>query len=214
MADHNDPIPLSDAQDCAQMILQLLKGCCKKIAVAGSIRREKQFVNDIEILCVPKKEKTIIDIPPIQNKKNDDQTLFDMDGITAKNVITKKDVVVDLLQERIINLIEGGILSKRKKINGTTTFGEKTKLLVDVESNLPVDIFSCEEEDWYNCMVSRTGGLKTNIEIASLAKKYGMRWLAFGPGFLKKNGEIINISKEEDVFEIVGLPYRAPNQRK
>lgn len=48
-------IPLSEAKTIALEIYELLKPHCERIKIAGSIRREKAFVNDIEIVCIPKK---------------------------------------------------------------------------------------------------------------------------------------------------------------
>jgi DNA polymerase/3'-5' exonuclease PolX len=44
------------AKALADRIVQLFKPHCEKIDIAGSIRREKEIVKDIEIVCLPKKE--------------------------------------------------------------------------------------------------------------------------------------------------------------
>lgn len=62
--------PLSIAYEIAVNALNTLISCCDKIHIAGSIRRKKEFVHDIEIVCLPKEisskdmfgeEKTIRD---------------------------------------------------------------------------------------------------------------------------------------------------------
>ncbi len=45
---------LSKASIIAESIKRLLTGTCTRIEIAGSIRRRKQEVGDIEILCIPK----------------------------------------------------------------------------------------------------------------------------------------------------------------
>lgn len=45
---------LRDAQVIAEMILGTLTPHCDRISVAGSVRRQKPEVKDIEIVCIPK----------------------------------------------------------------------------------------------------------------------------------------------------------------
>jgi DNA polymerase/3'-5' exonuclease PolX len=43
-----------DALNIANKYVEILKPYCDKIMIAGSIRRKKSFVDDIEICCIPK----------------------------------------------------------------------------------------------------------------------------------------------------------------
>ncbi|MCX7848123.1 MAG: hypothetical protein N2595_08875 [bacterium] len=49
-----DGCQLSEAQEIAFNILNILASHCEKIHIAGSVRREVSFVKDIEIVCQPK----------------------------------------------------------------------------------------------------------------------------------------------------------------
>lgn len=49
---------LSEAQQIAQKVLEQLKPYCEKCEIAGSIRRQKPEVKDIEIVCIPKPYET------------------------------------------------------------------------------------------------------------------------------------------------------------
>lgn len=49
---------LSDASKIAFEVLEKLKPYCERIEIAGSIRREKQEVKDIEIVAIPKPYQT------------------------------------------------------------------------------------------------------------------------------------------------------------
>ena len=49
-------IPLNRALNIAQRFLKELEGCCEKMVIAGSIRRMKSEVGDIEIVCTRKAE--------------------------------------------------------------------------------------------------------------------------------------------------------------
>ena len=50
----SSPFPLSVAHELAFNILDTLIPHCEKIHIAGSVRRKKEFVKDIEIVCEPK----------------------------------------------------------------------------------------------------------------------------------------------------------------
>lgn len=45
---------IEEAQKIANKYIDLLKPYCQRIEIAGSIRREKPEVKDIEIVCIPK----------------------------------------------------------------------------------------------------------------------------------------------------------------
>jgi len=49
-------MPLTEARYLAEAIKNKLAPYCQMIAIAGSIRREKSFVGDIEIVAIPKTE--------------------------------------------------------------------------------------------------------------------------------------------------------------
>lgn len=45
---------LSEAETVANSLIKLLQPACEKIIVAGSIRRRRPEVSDVELLCIPK----------------------------------------------------------------------------------------------------------------------------------------------------------------
>ena len=47
-------MPLERAQKLADRFVELVGGHCERIDIAGSVRRKKDFVGDIEIVCFPK----------------------------------------------------------------------------------------------------------------------------------------------------------------
>jgi len=51
-------IPYLEAKRIADNLVKLLSPHCERIAIAGSIRREKQVVGDIEIVAIPKPYQT------------------------------------------------------------------------------------------------------------------------------------------------------------
>jgi DNA polymerase/3'-5' exonuclease PolX len=54
--------PYAKAHALAERIKQLLAPHCEKFHVAGSLRRMKAEVKDIEVVCIPKKEQRSVDL--------------------------------------------------------------------------------------------------------------------------------------------------------
>lgn len=170
---------LERAQKIADELLRLLGLACEKIVVAGSIRRQKAEVGDIELLCIP-----------------------------------KYIAGVDQLDKEIGALFIQRILAFRRNKRGSIVYGPKNKLLLHRGSGIGVDIFSTTEECWPVALVVRTGGERTNKEIASRALERGMRFHAYGRGFTQADGSELICQSEADVFSAVGLAYKEPWERR
>lgn len=50
---------LDYAKQIAEALIEELRPYCERISIAGSIRRGKQEVKDIEIVAVPKPNRTV-----------------------------------------------------------------------------------------------------------------------------------------------------------
>lgn len=158
---------------------------------AGSLRRGRAEVGDVEIVYVP-----------VRGLVPDQGDLF---GNPVER--NKADEVFE-------RLLREGILSKRLKEDGTTTWGAQNKLAVHVATGLPVDLFAATIETWSNLLVCRTGPAALNVAIASRAKERAFRWNPYGAGFYTPEGQLwIQVRSEADVFEAVGLPPTDPIYR-
>lgn len=187
--------PLAVASKVAEKLVEKLSPACKRIIVAGSIRRQKPNVGDIEILYIPK--MTLVPNP---------ECLFGDEKIEVN--------AVDLVLKE---LIEAQSLEKRKNAAGSEMWGDLNKFAIAVKTGIPVDLFTATDENWFNYLVCRTGGALTNTQIATEAMKRGFKWNPYGAGFsprlLSGNNKAEAIRCEKDVFEFVGLPYREPRER-
>lgn len=179
--------PRALAMKAAAALCSEMKPACARLVVAGSLRRRKEAVGDIEILYVPT-FKTVPD------------GLFD----------TKEENQTDVVLAR---LLAAGVLGKRIKVTGGTTWGDKNKLAVHVETGVPVDLFSTDETSYWNYLVCRTGGMENNVAIATAAQAKGWKWTPYGPGFTDECGNVVQVTCEEDVFRLVGMAYRQPWER-
>lgn len=172
------------------------------LKVAGSLRRRKAEVGDIEIVYVPREGKVR-------------DGLFEKDG--------------NLFDEALEDLIVRRIIAPRPNKNGQTAWGGKNKLAVHCASGIPVDFFATTVPCFWNYLVCRTGGKDNNIEIASSAHHRGLQWNPYHTGFEVVNAALANHAlgrrdltvrshvvarSERDVFTLAGLEYLEPWERK
>lgn len=56
-------LPLQKAEKWAKRVVEILAPHCERIEIAGSIRRKKSEIADIEIVCIPKRESDMFGAP-------------------------------------------------------------------------------------------------------------------------------------------------------
>lgn len=179
------------AEEVAIEICDKLSPFCERISIAGSLRRQKPFVGDIELLFVPKFKETSAD-------------LFGEDLQLA-----------DMADEAINAMLQAGYVSKRPNINGAPCWGNRNKLAIHTASGIPVDFFSTTTENWWVALVIRTGGKVTNLKLTTSANRRGLTLNAYGSGFTNlRTREKIPCRSEQEVFRIAGVPYAPPERRE
>lgn len=181
--------PRAAALAVARELCAVLKPACERLIVAGSLRRRKDLVGDVEIVYAP----IVAEIRA---------GLFEAD--TQK--VSAVDCELDKLQAR-------GVIGRRRNVNGSEMWGEKNKLAFHCASGVPVDFFAATAANWFNYLVCRTGGARSNTEIAAAAKRKGWQWNPYGAGFTNERGELVRMASERDVFAFAGLPWREPWER-
>lgn len=180
--------PRSAALAVARELCARLKPHCERLIVAGSLRRRKEQVGDVEILYVPRMEERPADL------------------LTS--------CMASLADEEIARMLADGTLTKRPSKTGGTAWGDKNKLALH-RSAMPVDLFRTTPEAWFNYLVCRTGPAESNTRIATEAQRRGYRWNPYGAGFTRlTDGRVIPMDGEQAVFAFVGLPYAEPWERK
>jgi DNA polymerase/3'-5' exonuclease PolX len=179
--------PFADGLAVARVLCAALEPVTTRLIVAGSMRRRKDMVGDVEILFVPRFQA----VP------------FDLFGTVVQ---------MSLADDALAGLLENGTLAKRLNVKGSDMWGEQNKLARHVASGIPVDLFTATEANWFNYLVCRTGPGQSNIAIASAAKRMGWQWNPYGVGF-SRGAEVRPVASEREVFEFVGLPYREPWER-
>lgn len=170
----------------AKELCDALKPATSRLIVAGSLRRRKQSVGDVEILFVPKLETR------------------------AEDMFSTRQV--DLAAEIIDGMLNRGDVSKRPSVRGTFTWGPQNKLAIH-RNGVPVDFFAATEEKWWVSLVVRTGSLAMNLMLTTGAQKLGRSLNAYGSGVTCSDGTVIAATSERHVFELCGVEYREPWER-
>jgi DNA polymerase/3'-5' exonuclease PolX len=171
-------------------LLPALTAASERIVVAGSLRRGKAEVGDVEFVYISRMENR-----PVPG------TLFD-----------RRDY--DLVTVAIEEMERAGVLGRRVNTKGSVMFGDKNKLMVHRASGMPVDFFRTTAECWWNYLVCRTGSAETNQRIAKAAHVMERSWNPYGPGFTDlQTGKVLAAGSEEEVFALCGLDYLEPSHR-
>ena len=177
----------AEALAVARELCQALKPYTDRLIVAGSLRRRKELVGDVEILYIPKSEERTIDFFAKTN--------------------------VNLVDEVLSSLLQKEVIRHRLNVNGSEMWGQKNKLAVHVATGIPVDFFSATPGNWCNYLVCRTGSAENNTRIASEAQAKGWKWHPYGEGFTDNYGDPVPITSEKAVFELLNLTYLEPWER-
>lgn len=175
--------PYTVARQVAEDIVAVLSPACVRIEIAGSLRRRKPDVGDIEILFVPAM------------------------GTAPSREFFSSDVAFNLADARITEMESRAMLEKRRNSKGSTMFGEKNKLMRHAASGISVDLFTATMDNWWNYLVCRTGPAELNARIAGEAKRIGWKWSPYSSGFhTLDNRQEARMESEEDVFSFIGIP--------
>ena len=175
--------PLQQAREVGEELISLLLPACERIEIAGSIRRQRSMVGDIELVVVSKEAPS-----------------------------TSLWLWRPRLDARILELIGEGVLNYRLNKKGARTFGPLNKLLVHIASGISLDLFSTTEENWGMAWIIRTGPAEFNIKMMSRFITLRMRGHAYG-GVTDQHGNELPCPDEETVFRLMGWRYRPPEER-
>jgi DNA polymerase/3'-5' exonuclease PolX len=186
----NVRIPLAEAARMAEHIAVLLAPFCTRIVVAGSIRRRKPDVGDLELVAIPR-----LGEPP--------RDLFgEPTGGGA-----------DLLDEGCRALLGEGVFTARPDVNGHTAVGARYKRLLYRDT--PLDLFVATAANWGQILAIRTGPGLFSKQLMSSRLMGG--WLPVGVrsegGQMWRGKAALETPEEADVFALVGAPALEPWRR-
>lgn len=180
-------IALEAAEVIAAAVVHHLEPFAKRIEIAGSIRRRKESVGDIEIVMIPKlyREKDMFGDPsgPIYDKIDE--------GIASYSRSEK---------------FGGGALVKKND-------GSKYLKLHETVCDVQIDLFVVRPPaEWGPIFAIRTGSADFSKNLMISLKAHGLR--SEDGRVLDAKGNHVPCPEEEDFFKAAGVKWRPPEQRK
>lgn len=182
---------LQEAECLGEQVLKILKPLVERGEIAGSIRRRRLDVNDIDIVAIP--DWSDIRIPnPLYNTTQ--ITHVKPDETWTKNI-------PKVLTEKLgLQFLIGG--------------KDLLRMMFRVPE-LQVDIYRARPETWGIIQLIRTGSKEHNVKLCSLARSKGLK-LSACSGVVGQEGfgPILASRTEEEIFRALGLEYVAPEKRE
>jgi DNA polymerase/3'-5' exonuclease PolX len=186
---------LSNARTKAEALVEQMRPFCERLEIAGSIRRKKPEVKDIEIVAIPKLE--------IANVEDESLDLFG-NSLQLTESINKLHLWATKMSGiRWIKTGTPDIVDWQPKPEGKYWRG-----LVDDEIKL--DLFLARPENFGVIFVIRTGSAQFTTALVTYARRMGM---PVQDGMLTRGGQSLETFEERDVFRILKLDYVEPPQR-
>lgn len=184
-------VPLAEARDVADELVTILGLGCERIAVAGSIRRGRADVGDVELVAIPRFEPQ--DTGDIWGTKQPANTL---------------DLLLDTL------LIQGTLGPHPDDPKRGDRYGK----FLHLASGLQLDLFRTTEARWGLIYLIRTGPASYSQWLVTEARRRGFHVTG---GELHRGGlgcgavpcEVLFTRDEADVYAALGLPFVAPEAR-
>ncbi|MBI3654137.1 MAG: hypothetical protein HY231_24155 [Acidobacteria bacterium] len=179
-----------DAILVANRLVEQMRPFCERLEIAGSLRRRRPVVKDIEVVAIPKWEER----PDVTN-------LF------------AEPKLVNLLfedwanQQQMVEWIKPGtdeLIAWRVQPAGLYwrgIFADGTKL----------DLFLTTPEKWSVIFTIRTGSAEFSHELATWAKL--KRHTPIENGRILNYGRPVELADERAVFDYLGLQWVEPEQR-
>jgi DNA polymerase/3'-5' exonuclease PolX len=176
------------AQDIAERLVSLLEPGCELITIAGSLRREKPEVKDIEIVAVPS-------MRPVDS--------VDLFG-------TPEGKEVNELDERINELVRIGQLHFDPIVKRN---GERYKRFM--VSGIVLDLFIADNSNYGNTLAIRTGNADFSRLLVTPRRSGGLMPgnLKQADGYLWDGNNIVECPSEEAYFEALSIRWVEPMVR-
>ena len=189
-------IPWEIAKHAADLALAELAPYCERIEIAGSLRRHRPDVKDIELLAIPR----------MALRPTEQHNLFE------PPLKVPTDLLAKYLKRAVIS---GYPWSLRLSKAGHPAFGPLNKLLLykTPGREIPLDLFTATAQNWGRDMWVRTGPARWNQATATRALRMGMKFHAYGPAAFTRDGLPVTCATEEEFATVLGIACTPPEQR-
>lgn len=187
---------LAEAARVAEQLLTVLSLGCDRATIAGSIRRRRPDVGDIEIVAVPRVHTERI----------------------PEGLFGERDLLVNELDVVLDTLLMDGTLASHPD---DPKRGPKYSKHIHAASGIQVDLFSTTADRFGVALLIRTGPKDYSHRFVTLIRSRGFH---VGGGMALHRGplacadriapcEAIPTPEEEDVYRTVGLTWLDPEDR-
>lgn len=213
-------MPLATAQILANTIWHALEPHCERIAIAGSIRREKETIGDIELVLIPRYVERVTTQPNPQLSAQ--ASLFDDTPATIDIVERHNEAVTYLQSLHAKSTITPRQIGKDGTPNVYLRHDAKHIRLFwhfgFYNSPVSVDIFTATPSNWGTILWLRTGPDNDTDPANRLMMNRPPKGLRppdvrMEDGNLWQNGVIVPTPDEETVFHLFRLAYVPPSSR-
>lgn len=184
-----------EAREIAETLTEAMRPFCERIEIAGSLRRGKPQVKDIEIVAIPKWQA--IEMPPENLFASFYEPEFQLRNLLFEWAATQGDI-------RWIKPgkpeIESGRINQEGKYWRGYLPAREVKL----------DLFLCKANNWGAIYLIRTGSAEFSQAVVTHAKRIGK---PCRDGSFTRDGEPVYTPEERDVFDLLNLEYVEPPAR-
>lgn len=191
---------LHEARTIAEGLVDMLSSACERIEIAGSIRREKPTVRDVEIVAIA---------------KFGEGKQIDMFNTGAKTN------PVNLLNQRVTQIASSGVWQYDEQLRRD---GHRYKRLRHAQTWMACDLFITTPEKWGLIYAIRTGPAAFSKAIVTEFHKHGWhqhlgqlhQHSKLGGKPCEKGAQcplIIPTPEEADVFNVLSWGYLPPSAR-
>jgi DNA polymerase/3'-5' exonuclease PolX len=176
---------LSSAKSKAEMWQTSLSRCCERIRIAGSIRRRKTEVKDIELVAIPKPTIDLFGKPVFEKPLPVGMQLYTFQELGE------------------IEIIKDGLRFKQFKV-----LVKPEPYLVDLFLVVP-------PAQWGSIFTIRTGSEEFSrlLVTSRFRGGYMPSHMKQKDGALWRSGEMVETPEEEDYFREIGLDWVEPEKR-
>lgn len=180
---------LAVAREAAEWLVENIRPSCHRVEIAGSIRRGKPEVKDVEIVCVPR--------------------WIERPGTDLFGTPEPVNVLHDWAKTtNLVRWIKPGvseIIDWEPKADGKYWRG-----ILWQHGDLKLDLFIAKPENFGAIYLIRTGSADFSQACVTHALRIGKRCV---DGHFTVGGEPVPTPTEESVFELLNLRYVEPARR-
>jgi DNA polymerase/3'-5' exonuclease PolX len=182
----------------ANALIERLSPACERLEIAGSVRRGKAEVGDLELVAIPR-IRTVSDLfgTPMQQQSLLDTALAGIGIRRLKDGPRYKQIV---LAEGIRGHDISALHAQRAAHQGRAL----------------VDLFITDRARWGWIFLLRTGPQEFSHWLVK-PKRYGgglPSYLHADEGALWRGNQMIETPEERDALQVLGLPWMEPSERK